>query len=214
MVSAQKRALRKASLDILKGIPAEARTEADARIRQWVKQMPQYRQADKLFMFVGTGWEVDTWPLAEEALADGKQVAVPRCLPMDSGPGAQKPGGVPGDAAFAGGVMEACLIKSRASLRQVPPMNLWEPEPGTPVLQPSAVAFALIPCITCDISGRRLGRGGGYYDRFLKQGSFTKVALCRQVVLQETLPTQAHDEKVDFVVTEDGILDCRHVRKT
>jgi len=91
-------------------------------------------------------------------------------------------------------------------LRQVPPLGLWEPAEGARTLSPSAIDFALIPCVACDAEGFRLGRGGGYYDRFLKGGRFVKAALCRRALLQEKLPVEAHDEKVDWIITEAGIF--------
>ena len=186
---AQKKQLRKEMLAGLREVPAEERLQSDRQILRRIADMPQFQEAKALFAFVGTGWEVDTWPLIEEALAAGKQVAVPRCMPK--------------------GVMEACLIRSRRELRQVPPLGLWEPEEGTPVLAPESVDFALIPCIVCDGSGWRLGKGAGYYDRYLSSGKFTKAAICRQAFLQAALPVEAHDEKVDYVVTEERVIDCR-----
>jgi 5-formyltetrahydrofolate cyclo-ligase len=185
--AARKKALRRELLDALKAIPEPERLKSDALIRSVAMEMQAYRQARRLFVYIGGGWEVDTRPLIEEALAAGKQVAVPRCLPE------------------VGRIMEACLIQSLSELRQTPPMNLWEPATGTPVLPPEDIDLALIPCVACDKSGRRLGRGGGYYDRFLRQSLFTSAALCRQALLQEELPVEAHDERVGIIVTETGL---------
>ena len=185
-VGRQKKALRRELLATLKAITPAERLRSDALILQALRGMPSYQQASRLFLYVGTAWEVDTRPLIEEALAAGKQVAVPRCLPL--------------------GIMEACLIRNLDELRLVPPLGLWEPEEGAPVIEPALLDFAVIPCVACDRSGQRLGRGGGYYDRFLAEQSFTKAALCRQAVLQDSLPTEAFDQRVDYVVTDGGIV--------
>ena len=47
-----------------------------------------------------------------------------------------------------------------------------------------------------------MGFGGGYYDRWLEEFSGVKVGLCREAVLQERVPTETHDAKVDFLITE------------
>ena len=185
-IKSEKKELRRVLLDALNALPEAERFASDDRIRRQIYDMPEYMRANSIFIFVGTGWEVDTRPLVEEALAAGKTVCVPRCLP--------------------GGVMEACLIRSTGELRQIPPMGLWEPLEGTPVIPPSDIDFAIIPCIACDKYGFRLGRGGGYYDRFLKGGRFVKTAICRTSALQEKLPIEAHDESVNFILTEKGIL--------
>ena len=189
-VSQQKKELRRELVGLLQSIPAETRQAADEEIRRRVSAMPSFQQAARLFIFVGNGWEVNTWPLIEEALASGKQVAVPRCLPL-----------IKGEA----GIMEACLIQSRKDLKQRPPMGLWEPPAGTPQLLFSDIEFVLIPCVACDKDGYRLGQGGGYYDRFLAGSAFTKAALCRQALLQDALPREAHDVKLDYIVTEAGL---------
>jgi len=187
--AAEKKLLRKELLAAHNALSAVERLEGDKEILRLAVDMLPYRQALRLFVFVGTGWEADTRPLIREALAQGKQVAVPRCLPA--------------------GRMDACLIHSLDELRLVPPLGLWEPEAGTPVLPLRDVDFALVPCIACDTAGYRLGRGGGYYDRFLRDGAFVKAAVCRRVMLRKKLPAEAHDEKVDFIITEAGIIDCR-----
>jgi 5-formyltetrahydrofolate cyclo-ligase len=177
-------------------MPAAERLASDGMIRRMASGMPEFRRAQRLFVFVGDGWEVDTRPLIEEALSAGKQVALPLCPPEERG------------------TMEARLIRSLDELRQSPPLWLWEPAPTAPLLQPEDIDLALIPCIACDRSGQRLGRGGGYYDRFLRQArlhgaGFTKAALCRQALLRDELPTEAHDEAVDMVVTEAAVCQCR-----
>ena len=236
----EKMALRRELLRILRAMPVEERLASDEAIRQRLVSMPAYRQAKRLFFYVGTGWEEDTRPLIEEALAAGKQVAVPRCLPLSQAAplpagegssamaslaasaenkGAISPAGeAPGsDTKAVGssseasgsstaqirlGIMEACLIQGLDELRQVPPLGLWEPAESAPVIEPASLGFAVIPCIACDRSGLRLGQGGGYYDRFLAGQDFVKAALCRQDMLRDWLPGDAHDQRVGFIVTD------------
>ena len=181
-INAEKKSLRRELLSVLRSIPDAERLISDAAIRRQIENLSRYKQAGRLFVFIGVDWEVDTRPLIAEALAEGKRVAVPRCLP--------------------GGVMQACLICGLGDLQKVPPLGLWEPAEGAPVLPPDEIDLALIPCIACDRSGRRLGQGGGYYDRFLKDGAFLKAALCREALLQEALPAEEHDIIMDVVITE------------
>ena len=201
-VAAHKRALRRALLSDMQAIPPHVKLASDEQIRLRLRAMPQYQQASSLFVFVGSGWEVDTWPIIEDALAAGKVVAVPRCIP--------KPGGAHISTGSSEGIMEACIIHGLSELVLSSDMGLWEPAKGTPVLAPSHIEFALIPCMTCDRSGHRLGRGGGYYDRFLSGASFLKAAVCREGLLQDALPLEAHDEAVDFIITETALYECSH----
>jgi len=197
-VIARKKASRKELLTTLKALTPEERREGDALIRRRLMSIPSYQQAETLFAFVGDGWEVDTWPLIEDALAAGKRVAVPLCVTDTS------------ERAF----MRACLIRGREDLSRTQPWGLWEPEPGprNPVIDPSDIDFAIIPCVACDSRGRRLGRGGGFYDRFLAGSGFVKAALCRDIVFGARIPTEPHDAPVDFVVTESRVIDTAKER--
>ena len=61
----------------------------------------------------------------------------------------------------------------------------------------------LVPAVAVDISGHRLGRGAGYYDRFLSRVSQEKrVAVVWDFQLTEAVPAEAHDLSVGAVITE------------
>ena len=66
----------------------------------------------------------------------------------------------------------------------------------------SDIDLAVIPCVTCDVDNNRLGYGKGYYDRFLANTNMKKVCLCMKKVLQEKIPVDKYDVKMDIVVTE------------
>lgn len=65
------------------------------------------------------------------------------------------------------------------------------------------------PGVAFDTKGRRLGRGGGYYDRLLDgfKGAVVGVAFDFQVF--PAVPTDAHDQSVDTIVTETKVVDCK-----
>ena len=64
----------------------------------------------------------------------------------------------------------------------------------------------LIPGLAFDASGYRLGHGLGIYDRYLVHSSLVKIGVCFNDSLVNVLPVQAHDIKMDYVVTENLIL--------
>lgn len=72
----------------------------------------------------------------------------------------------------------------------------------------SEIDLVLVPGMAFTENGDRLGYGGGYYDRFLKKtrGSVTSVALTREELIYEELPTERFDQKVDWIVTEDRVF--------
>ena len=86
--------------------------------------------------------------------------------------------------------------------------GMLEPGEDCPLLPPQELALVLVPALCYDRQGFRLGFGGGYYDRWLEGYSGVRIGLCRERVLQDRLPTEPHDQRVDWVVTERGCLSA------
>ena len=73
---------------------------------------------------------------------------------------------------------------------------------------PSALGLILVPALACDRQGYRLGYGGGYYDRYFARegrGAF-KIGICYDVQLIKTIPAEAHDARLDVIVTDKRVL--------
>lgn len=160
----------------------EEKARSDARIFRAVLSLPLYQRAKVIFVYVSLDWEIDTRALIQDALLGGKTVAVPKCLP--------------------GGRMEVYRLDDFHQLK-AQTLGILEPEEGADKIAEERLELALIPCLSCTKDGIRLGQGGGYYDRFLagKKRLF-KLALCRESLLSKNLPCEAHDIRMDAVLTE------------
>ena len=160
----------------------EEKARSDARIFRAVLSLPLYQRAKVIFVYVSLDWEIDTRALIQDALLGGKTVAVPKCLP--------------------GGRMEVYRLGDFHQLK-AQTLGILEPEEGADKIAEERLELALIPCLSCTKDGIRLGQGGGYYDRFLagKKRLF-KLALCRESLLSKNLPCEAHDIRMDAVLTE------------
>ena len=146
-----------------------------------------YRRAGTVFSFVSLPSEPDTRLLLARALADGKTLCVPLCR--------------------GGGVMEARAITSLADLHPGA-MGIREPDDAAPRVGPESIDLCVVPCLAATAQGARLGYGGGYYDRFLKQLSSrtAQVLLCRRTLVLERLPQDTWDVPVPLILTEEGFL--------
>ncbi|MEK6967015.1 MAG: 5-formyltetrahydrofolate cyclo-ligase [Nanoarchaeota archaeon] len=67
---------------------------------------------------------------------------------------------------------------------------------------------AIIPGIAFDEKGNRLGYGKGYYDRLLAGKKATKIGLAFDVQIVDEIPSESHDVKMDFIVTETRVIPC------
>ena len=85
-------------------------------------------------------------------------------------------------------------------------LGVWEPDSGCPLVKREDMDLILVPALCYDRQGCRLGFGGGYYDRWLAGDSTPRVGLCRRAVLQERVPAEPHDSRVDVLLTEEESL--------
>lgn len=162
------------------------RRESDQAIAAHLTAMPEYQAAGTIFCFVGTPHEIDTRPILENALATGKRLCVPLC----TGPG----------------MME---LRQITTLSQLSPGAYGIPEPpeDAPTVSVDETDFAILPCLTCNHLGHRLGQGQGYYDRFLAHYRSGAVLLCREKLIREEIPLEPHDYPIPWVLTERGLYE-------
>lgn len=182
----EKQRLRRTIRELESRLSPRYLKEAGQAITARLLAMPEYRTAGTVFCFVGAGNEVDTRPILRDVLRSGRILCVPLC----TGPGRME-------------------LRQVAALEQLSPGAYGVPEPpaGSPALRPDAVDFAVLPCVTCDHAGRRLGHGGGYYDRFLAHYRGGGVLLCRERLIREEIPVEPHDYPVPWVLTERGLYE-------
>ena len=184
-VSEQKKELRKKIREINRSLTEEYKKEASSKICQKVIALEEYQKAETIFCFVGVGSEPDTRDILEDAIRQGKCVSVPLCLDEST--------------------MEAVRITDYDRDLETGAYGLLEPKKELPRVDRSEIRFAVIPCVSCDRAGNRLGHGKGYYDRYLEDSGFQKVMLCFEKVLSEEgeIPVGPYDLPVKTVITDD-----------
>lgn len=86
--------------------------------------------------------------------------------------------------------------------------GLRMPDPSDPPAPPEAIDLAVIPGLGFDVRGYRLGRGGGYYDRFLSLPAFggRKMGLCFDQQIIDRVPVAEHDVRMDLIVTDRRVI--------
>lgn len=150
--------------------------------------LPQWQQAACVLAFAALPDEPDTSPILAGTLAQGKRLLLPR---------------VTGKTA-----MEWVEIPS-LDLLQRGAYGIPEPPPGlAPVAPPPTGTLVLAPCLAAGPDGVRLGRGGGYYDRFLAHYKGDRLLLCPHALVLPRLPCDPWDIRFapDEILTEKGTL--------
>jgi 5-formyltetrahydrofolate cyclo-ligase len=184
----RKQLLRVELLARRRAITDEERIEMDRLILGSLLSLPEFAACSVLLCYVSAKGEPDTLLLLRSALAQGKTVAVPRCGP--------------------GGRLDFYRIRNLDELKSGT-FGIPEPKPSDRTLMKSfpADSLCVVPALSFDRSGSRLGYGKGYYDRFLDRFGGRTAGVCYSVLLGDTpLPAEQHDRPVSLVVTDRGVV--------
>lgn len=184
-MSESKREMRRIAAEKEKNAGETYLRESDAAAFRTLFSLPEYRAARTVFCYLGVGTEPDTRAVIARALSDGKTVALPRVVGK--------------------GHMEARLISALSDLTEGT-FGIPEPSQDTETLDPAETDLAIVPAAAFDREGYRLGRGGGYYDRYLARFGGVSVGLARERLLRDAVPREAHDRPVDILITECGVI--------
>ena len=88
------------------------------------------------------------------------------------------------------------------------PFGLSQPVAESPLVEVELVDAVIIPGVAFDACGRRLGYGGGYYDRLLPSlgAGCTRIGFAFAEQILAEIPAEPHDAVVDLVVTQNGVI--------
>ena len=85
-------------------------------------------------------------------------------------------------------------------------IKIFQPDSSQPLCNPDQIAALLVPGLAFTKEGGRLGRGAGFYDRFLSHyPNALRIGIAFEEQIESTLPLEAHDLSVDILLTDNGI---------
>jgi 5-formyltetrahydrofolate cyclo-ligase len=179
-IQAAKAALRKQIRAALEKISPAVR--AVESIELCVRLKPQLQSARTILFFAPLPGEIDVWPLLEESVPAGKTVALPQFDPATQ-------------------TYRARRLENPAG--EIVPGKFGVREPASSCVEIPLAKFDLIlvPGVAFDLSGNRLGRGKGFYDRLLAKISGVKCGVGYDFQLLGKIPAELHDAKVNFILT-------------
>jgi 5-formyltetrahydrofolate cyclo-ligase len=150
-----------------------------------VMESARVRDAASVMAFLPLPTEPDIRPLMGELLAGGRRLCLPR---VDWARQVMEPAAVTG--------LDALLATRH---------GLMEPPAGAAVVAVDQIGAVLVPGLAFDAGGRRLGRGGGFYDRFLGSLAAPRPFVCGvafDLQIVDALPADSWDQRVDAIATE------------
>ncbi|MEI6970679.1 MAG: 5-formyltetrahydrofolate cyclo-ligase [bacterium] len=167
-----------------------------ARIQDAVCNLDEFSAARTVGCYISTPAEVQTGAILKACWSLGKKVCVPAWDPDTK-------------------EYRLALLDRNEKL-EAGPHDVFQPVSAVPAV-PGEVDIALVPGLAFDAKGNRLGHGCGYYDRLLATRGLRRafrVGLAFSFQLVDSVPVDSNDERMNMVVTEDGVIVPSRIRTT
>jgi 5-formyltetrahydrofolate cyclo-ligase len=210
-IDASKQALRRQAHERLRAMTVAERAAASAQARTLLKTQPAWRAARSVMLYAPMPEELDVWPLLADGLKAGKVVALPRFVRAWRGHPARSTGSRQ-DARSAEAYIP-CRVRNLALDIVTGAFGIREPAAHCAELPINGLDLILTPGLAFDLSGRRLGRGRGFYDQILaaRRGTACGVAFDQQIVTE--VPVAPHDVLVNCMLTPTRWIEMQGVAR-
>ncbi len=182
--AAAKSWLRREIRTTLTGLSQDARRTAAMTARTRIGDLAERSQAHIVLAYLSDGLEVDLDPTIESLLDRGGTVAVPVVM-------AERGRMAPARITT---LDPTAMIRDRYDLRS--------PREPLDLIALDRLDLVIVPGVAFTTEGHRLGRGGGYYDRLLRDlpGGVRRVGVCHACQVVPSLPTESHDVTIDDLI--------------
>ncbi|NLL51499.1 MAG: 5-formyltetrahydrofolate cyclo-ligase [Peptococcaceae bacterium] len=187
----KKESFRQEALRRRKALSPLERRQKSALIFKELQSLRVFEPCQTIMTYLNFRDEVETTPIAEKILQDGKDLIIPFCQRREIVP---------------------CAITDLVKDVQVSNFGIREPLPDRlkPV-SPEEIDLVLVPGLAFDYHGHRIGFGAGYYDRFLPRlrQDAVIIGIAFACQLFDNLPREDYDYKLPLLVTENGLINAR-----
>ncbi|MFB1080670.1 5-formyltetrahydrofolate cyclo-ligase [Jeotgalibacillus sp. JSM ZJ347] len=186
-----KKMIRQQMLDQLKNLPEDRKVLYTNYIHELVMLSPEWKQSKVIALTISRDPEIDTTILINKALEQGKKVCVPKCEPSSKR-------------------LDFHYIQS---LNDAEPSfyGLLEPKSHLPIAEKSDIDLVVVPGLAFSETGYRIGFGGGYYDRFLKDYNGECISMAYSFQMTVNQFAESFDMPVKRIMTERKVYHCDEI---
>lgn len=188
-----KKILRKEIIKKRDNIDISQKEKMDKDILNRFYESKYYEDAEKIFIYISYGSEINTRKIISKALKEKKRIYVPR-------------------TEFKTRIMDAVEITSLDNLVESS-YGILEPSIEKPYINPNELDLIVVPGVAFDRRGGRVGYGAGFYDRYFKKINqenakrIIKLALAYEFqVIDKEVPMSEQDVPVDYIITEKEFI--------
>lgn len=164
--------------------------EKSTQIVSHLSTLSEWQRARTVLLYVAFRNEVETRDLIDQAVSEGKRVLLPVSIKKTR---ELQLYGVNGSRDLVEGTY-----------------GIMEPRRDGEAVSPDQVDLVIVPGVVFDRQGNRLGYGAGYYDRFLERcrKDAARIALAFDLQVVDDLPSEPHDQRIDYIITETKVHRC------
>jgi len=184
----EKTSLRKLLLEKRDSTSYDLMKIASKSIQKKLKKIEVFRNAKKIGAYYPIGSEILTQDIMQEALSEGKEIFLPRVV---------------------GKNIEFRKIENFNNLENGS-FDIMEPRIECPI--DNNLDVILVPTVGASPKGVRLGYGHGFYDRFLAENKIHTISITLEKQIVKNIPSSEHDILIDWIVTEDRIIETSKIR--
>lgn len=179
--------LKESILERRNSLSKEQILEKSKKIESKLCNLSQYKESKTIMFFVSFNSEVYTHDLIKSAL-NNKIVVIPKVMHHE---------------------IEPSLIIDFDNLIPAGKFGILEPIEVMKISHKN-IDLVLVPGIAFDKEGYRIGYGFGYYDKFLKKvPKAVKIGVAFDFQIVDKIPHEEHDIPVDFIITEERVIECK-----
>ena len=192
--------LRERMKRVRRALGPENRAARSAKIAAHVVALKEWSLAGTVALFVPMRMEVDVGLLERHARDDGKRIAAPRMTPPHEGAPVHD--------------WELVLRLWEDGVDPVESGHMVrEPPASAPLVPPSEVDLVVVPALTLDERGARIGYGAGQYDRLLPHCTrAVRVGVAFDFQYLAEIPEREGDQRVDWIVTDERVVQAQPPR--
>jgi 5-formyltetrahydrofolate cyclo-ligase len=196
-IAGARKALRAELRARRRSVPPEARARAARQVARHAERRLALHPGQRIALYAPLGEELDVGPLARAVRRHGALVYLPRIVHRRAS--------------------RMRFVADAGAMRRNR-LGILEPQ-GASYLAAGSLDIVFVPLVGFDDGGMRLGLGAGYYDRafaFLNRRAAWRrpklIGVAFAAQRAAAIPGEPHDVRLDAVVTEDGVIDCRRAR--
>lgn len=184
----EKKVLRNKILEIRDSLNNNEKELMDNKIFNELINTDLYKRSINIFIYISFSNEINTRNIIEKAFKDKKNVFIPKVYKDDK-------------------LMKAIKLNSIDELKKNS-MGILEPIDDSNYIEKENIDLIVVPGVVFDKECNRIGYGGGYYDRYLKdiKSKKNKIVLAYDLQIVDKIESEVHDIKVDYIITNTRAL--------